>query len=627
MRQVVPFWVINGLSVTATEAVVRQLAARADVKEIRVDRTIRGPRPLQPAAGPAPATSETSEWNIDLIRAPEVWALHPDYTGVGSVVGSFDTGVDVTHPDLAPRYRGNHSISWFDPYGQHATPFDADGHGTHTTGIAVGGDASGANIGVAPGAKWIAAKAFNDFGFGSVSAFHQIFQWFLAPGGNPANAPDVVNASWAIEEAGCFTDFRADILALRAAGIFTSFAAGNDGPDDGSVRSPGAEPEAFAVGATDFVDDAAFFSGRGPSPCGGIVKPDLSAPGDLIVSTFPGNEYLIASGTSMAAPHVTGAVAVLRSIDPTATVDELIVALTAGAVDLGDSGPDNAFGAGRLDLFQSVQVLMGGAGRPVVTIAATSPTATEAPLTAATLTVTRTGATDDPLTVHYTTSGTATPDSDYVALTGTVTIPAGAASETIVVTPINDTIPEPQETVVVALSLDPGYIVGSPSSATAFIVSDEIPPDLLVTALSVPNPLGNLSPFVVTEYDGGPREASARPRPRRASTSPPTTRSTPVTSLLGSRLVPVVAVGGASAGSTTLTLPQGQRPEPTTSSPRPMPTERSSRTRKGTTPGSSPFRSGVRSSSRPARSTWPRPRRRSPSRGLALRTWASGCRS
>ena len=555
-RRVIPFWVINGLSVHATEPVIRRLAARSDVKEVRLDRSIRGPRPLQPAAGPAPTTSTTSEWNIDQIRAPEVWALDPNYSGVGTVVGSFDTGVDVTHPDLASRYRGNHGISWFDPYGQHATPFDANGHGTHTTGTAVGGDASGANIGVAPGAKWIAAKGFNDFGFGSVSAFHQIFQWFLAPGGDPANAPDVVNASWAFEETGCITEFRADILALRAAGIFPSFAAGNDGPDDGSVRSPGAEPESFTVGATDLFDDVAFFSARGPSPCGGIVKPDVSAPGDFIVSAYPGNDYLIASGTSMATPHITGAVAVLRSINPALTVDELAAALTLGAVDLGDTGPDNSFGAGRLDLFQSAQIVLGGVGRPFVTITATDSIATEAPLTTAMFTVIRTGSTDEELTVHFTVSGTGTPGSDYVALPASVTIPAGSASETMVVTLVDDTLPESEETVVVTLTVDPGYIVGVPGNATATIVSDEVPPDLVVSALSVPGTVGNLSAFTVADTTANQGGIGASASTTRFYLSADGTIDAG-DNVLGSRSIPAFGAGGTNSGSITVAVPPG----------------------------------------------------------------------
>src|SRR3989304_5682066 len=155
--------------------------------------------------------------------------------------------VTATHPDLASRYRGNHAISWFDPYGEHPEPFDSDGHGTHTTGTAVGGSAGGTSIGVAPGAQWIAAKAWNDLGFGFTSAFHEIFQWFLAPGGDPANAPDVVNSSWGFSSAGCIAEFLPDVRAFRAAGIFPAFAAGNDGPDPGSVLSPGTYAQSFAA--------------------------------------------------------------------------------------------------------------------------------------------------------------------------------------------------------------------------------------------------------------------------------------------------------------------------------------------------------------------------------------------
>jgi subtilisin family serine protease len=152
VTRVVPFWVFNGLALTATEPVIRRLAARADVWEIRPDAEIPPPPPVQSAAAPSPAAT-ASVWNLDKIRAPEVWAIDPAYTGSGQVVGSFDTGVDITHPDLLPRYRGNHAISWFDPYGEHLSPFDFNGHGTHTTGTAVGGAASGLNIGVAPGAR------------------------------------------------------------------------------------------------------------------------------------------------------------------------------------------------------------------------------------------------------------------------------------------------------------------------------------------------------------------------------------------------------------------------------------------------------------------------------------------
>ena len=550
VKRVKPFWVFNGLAVTATEPVIRRLAARFDVWEIRPDSVIPPPPAIQPTAAPGTGGS-ASVWNLDQIRAPEVWALDPNYVGVGRVVGSFDTGVAPDHPDLQPRYRGNHAISWFDPYGEHATPFDFNGHGTHTTGTAVGGDASGVNIGVAPGARWIAAKAWNDAGIGLASAFHAIFEWFLAPGGDTANAPDVVNASWAFSLPGCFNEFQADILAFRAAGIFPSFAAGNNGPAGGSVRSPGATAESFAAGATDALDNIASFSARGPSPCGGAVKPDVSAPGVEIVSAVPGG-YVSANGTSMAAPHISGAVAVLRSINPSLTVDELETVLTLGAVDLGISGPDDTFGAGRLDLFQSAQILVGGVN--VVAISATNASVTEAGQTSATFTLSRIGSTAEPLTIHYAVTGTATPGSDYAALPPSVTIPAGAATTTLVVTPLDDSLPEPGETVIVTLSQDPAYILGPSSRATATIVSDEPTPDLIVSALSAPSTATPSSGLTVTETvnNQGNLGADATTLRFYLSTDPVPDAGDIV---LGSRAVPALAVGAGSPGSTTLSIP------------------------------------------------------------------------
>ena len=305
-RNIKPFWVFNGIAVTTKESVIRRLAARPDVREVRLDAAIPPPRLRRSAATPAGATPSTADpaWNIAQIHAPEVWDM--GYMGAGVVIGSFDTGVEGTHPDLAPRYRGNDAISWFDPYGEHASPYDNNGHGTHTTGTVVGGDASGNSIGVAPGAQWIAAKAWDDSDNATESAFHQIFEWFLAPGGDPANAPDVVNSSWGLDPALCFPDFLADVQAFRAAGIVPVFASGNSGPDPATVLAPGSYAESFAVGSTDFFDEISFFSSQGPSPCDGATKPNISAPGEFILSSFPGSDWQYLDGTSMATPHVTG---------------------------------------------------------------------------------------------------------------------------------------------------------------------------------------------------------------------------------------------------------------------------------------------------------------------------------
>ncbi len=293
----------------------------------------------------------TPEPNVALVNAPSLW--NDGFRGEGVVVATLDTGVDVTHADLAGSWRGG-SNSWFDPYGQHpTTPADLNGHGTSTMGVIVGGGAGGTAIGVAPGAKWIAAKIFNDSGAATTSGIHAAFQWLLDPDGNPAtaDAPDVVNDSWTSGIPGCDVTFQPDLQALRAAGILPVFAAGNGGPSTGTGYSPSNLPEAIAVGATNDPDVIADFSSRGPAACGGSldVYPDVVAPGVGIRTTARFGQYTDASGTSLAAPHVTGALALLLQAFPGTSSADQQEAIEATAVDLGVLGPDDVYGHGRLD--------------------------------------------------------------------------------------------------------------------------------------------------------------------------------------------------------------------------------------------------------------------------------------
>lgn len=551
-ERIIPFWIFNGFAVTATEPMIRSLASRPDVREIRLD--IRIPVPSLSAAREA-AASPVTEWNLEQVRAPEVWALDPAYNGAGTVIGSFDTGVDLTHPDLYSRYRGNHQISWFDPYNEHAVPYDFNGHGTHTTGIAVGGDASGSSIGVAPGATWIAAKGWSDAGEGYVSTFHQIFEWFLAPGGDPDNAPDVVNSSWAFEEAGCITEFQPDIEAWRAAGIFPAFASGNSGPDPGSMRSPGAYPVAFAVGSTDSSDAVSDFSSQGPSPCDNSIKPDMAAPGEAVLSAVPWG-YEILSGTSMATPHITGAVAVLHSIVPSLTVEQLESALTAGASDIEDPGLDNASGAGRLDLYVSAQVALHGPEFSVVKIAATDNTATEAGPTSGTITFTRTGNTDSDLEVKYSIAGTATSGSDYDPIPESLSIPAGQKSATVLITAIDDLLPEVDETVILTIEPDSAYIVPATDTASVTIKSDELIADLIVSAFSAPATAAAGQAISLTDTTKNQGKGAADPSLTHVYLSTDGTLDSSDV-LLGTREVPALAAGTSSSGSLTVTVPEG----------------------------------------------------------------------
>jgi len=346
-----PLWIINAIAVTATPAVISELAAHQDVREIRPDLAVAAPQTA------ATATSAPAESNVALVNAPALWDL--GYRGQGIVVANMDTGVDVTHPDLASRWRGG-TNSWYDPNGEHpATPTDVSGHGTWTMGVMVGGDAGGSSLGVAPDATWIAVKIFNDRGTATSTGIHQGFQWLLDPDGNPAtaDAPDVVNNSWTMSASGCLLDFQPDLASVRAAGILPVFAAGNYGPLSGSSASPANNPEAFAVGATDDADVLYPYSSRGPSSCGQPVYPQLVAPGVGIHTTDLYGLYADETGTSVAAPHVAGALALLLQAFPGMSADRQAAALENSAIDLGAAGPDNSYGDGRLDALAAYQWL------------------------------------------------------------------------------------------------------------------------------------------------------------------------------------------------------------------------------------------------------------------------------
>ena len=354
-KRLIQLWSINALAVTASPEVVQQLAALPEVNRIKLDGTLVAP-------SPQPAALSTPEWNLDSIRAPELWTT--GYDGTGTVVASMDTGVDANHPDLAPAWRSG-TNSWFDPNGEHSTPYDKTGHGTQTMSLIVGGDAGGSSIGVAPGAQWISVKIFNDAGVASLSGIHQGFQWLLDPDNNPAtnDIPDVVSNSWGFTDLvdQCYTEFSVDIEVIKAAGIAVVFSGGNQG-SLGSV-SPGDNPEAFAVGAVDSSLNIATTSSRGPSACDGSFFPEVVAPGVNVRTadlTFGGvfpDSYATVSGTSFAAPHVAGTMALLRQANPNTSVEELEQALTDSALDLGSPGADNDYGYGLIDAVAANELL------------------------------------------------------------------------------------------------------------------------------------------------------------------------------------------------------------------------------------------------------------------------------
>jgi uncharacterized repeat protein (TIGR01451 family) len=353
------FWIFNGLAADADLDTVLALAARPEVRIIRRDHEYRITDGLQVLPDALPY-GQGVEWNIARIRADLVWqALQVDGTGV--VVANIDTGVDWLHPALQTRYRGYdphglhvHTCNWFDATGGGATyPVDSQGHGTHTMGTIVGEG----GIGVAPGATWVGVRAFNSQGVGQESWLHAAMQWIVDPGPD-CTPPDVVSNSWSSSGGGTAV-FRPDVQALRTAGIFVPFAAGNGGPSSGSIEAPAAYPEAFAVGAVTSDDVVASFSGRGPSTWYGssLIKPDVSAPGVDVHSSLPGGAYGESDGTSMATPHVAGLAALMLQADPSLSVSQLETIIKKTVVPLGSPIPNNDYGWGRIDAYAAVSAV------------------------------------------------------------------------------------------------------------------------------------------------------------------------------------------------------------------------------------------------------------------------------
>lgn len=347
-------WIANSVSMQAKPALINELADNPDVAQIRQDGVLSAPIAYPGLALPA-------EWNIAMVDAPTLWAR--GIRGQGAVIASLDSGVDVLHPDLASSYRGGNN-SWFDPHGQHATPSDLTGHGTQVMGIMVGGSVSGTHIGIAPDAKWIAAKIFDDADNTTESAVHRALQWLLDPDGNPAtdDAPDVVNNSWDISsEDTCNSVFQTDLDALRAADIAVVFSAGNYGPAPSTSVSPANTANVVSVGAVDDQKQVALFSSRGPSACDGSLFPKLVAPGDGVLTTDlsygVAPTYILVAGTSFASPHVAGAIALMRSASALSSVEQMEAALVATAEDLAVAGRDNDSGFGLINVPLAVAAL------------------------------------------------------------------------------------------------------------------------------------------------------------------------------------------------------------------------------------------------------------------------------
>jgi len=386
------FWLKNVVLARVSPETLRSLTALEAVEQIIPN--------FEVSVAPAPpsvaddATHEGVTWGLSHLG---VDVVHDEYrlTGDGVRVAVLDTGVHADHPDLDgrlvsddpsdPTYPGG----WIEFSGTGepvaSTPHDSDDHGTHDAGTLVGGEASGTQIGVAPGADLMAALVLP----GGNGTFAQVvagMQWAVSPydaQGNPAGEPaDVVNMSLGV--AGRFSALIEPTQNMRLAGVFPSFSIGNN--CDGGSEGPGNVYEATAVGATDENDDVADFScgevvytSDWPDPPAewpaSYVVPDVSAPGVGVYSALPGGGYGELDGTSMAAPHVSGTVALMLQARPDLGVDEALQTLidTSFFDDrYGAERPNPRYGWGRLDTHRAVsQVAFDGGVSGTVTDAAT----------------------------------------------------------------------------------------------------------------------------------------------------------------------------------------------------------------------------------------------------------------
>jgi hypothetical protein len=351
------FWINNSIAVRVPADLLPELEGFSEIETIEYDVPV-----ILDGAEDAAATASV-DWNMTAIRVDQVWSSL-GFDGTGIVIGSMDSGFDPNHPALVGKWRGG-TNSWKDVVNGQTTPYDDNGHGTHTMGTLVGGDGPGPfspDIGVAYNAKFIAVKIDDATGhFYSASTVIAGAEWILDPDGDPDtnDFPDVASNSWLFSTQD-FIGFHSAVAAWRAVGIIPVFAIGNNGPGGSTTGAPGNYDNTIGVGATTSSDVIASFSSRGPSPAGNgfppdLRKPEISAPGQAVLSSVPGAGYAYYSGTSMATPHVAGTVALMLQAHPgEMSFDEVRDALITTSVDRGIAGYDYDYGYGRLDALGAV---------------------------------------------------------------------------------------------------------------------------------------------------------------------------------------------------------------------------------------------------------------------------------
>ena len=376
-----PSWIINALFLDAKKSLINKLADHPNIKSIKqqqtksdiidyIEQDVHNQNSM--------ITENGTEPGIEAINVRPLWEM--GYTGKGLMVFNYDTGVWPSHPAFKNRFFANHypmNQCW-DGYFSDVPNGHISDHGTHTLGTMAGlVSETNDTIGIAFEAYWIA----NDFVTSTVETLPPIsdmitsFEWALNPDGDVStyhDVPDVINNSWRwYNEMDTFqcSGYAVELMnVIEAAGIANIFSAGNNGPDNDGVRSPqrinSNLVNTFCVGSINANTEdypISSFSCRGPTQCPGegslAIYPEVVAPGQNVRSAWGKNEYNTISGTSMASPHVSGAVLLLKEAFPFLTGQEILLAIYNTAYDLGDEGEDNTFGMGLIDAYAAFNYL------------------------------------------------------------------------------------------------------------------------------------------------------------------------------------------------------------------------------------------------------------------------------
>jgi serine protease AprX len=383
------YYIANAVYVEAGRDVMVAVAARPEVERVNLNYRFKA-IDTQVSPGKSVTTPNSVEWNIRQIRADQVWSQF-GVTGEGTVISGGDTGIQWDHPALKNAYRGwngtsvDHNYNWWDATGRYPrVPDDGFGHGTHTSGTELGYDPGlDLHIGVAYGARLIHCKNMDDGGSGQDNWFLECFEWILAPwdldqqSPRPDLAPDVMNNSWRYFGGNDPTFIQA-VQNLNKAGVVVEVSAGNEGSSCATLGSPSDYANVITTGATaNRSETLVSFSSKGPSDLYPTwIKPDIVAPGENVNSSLPGSIYSgeTWSGTSMAGPHVVGAVALLISANPALRGNvealEQIIRDTANRTMPNPPGsdacggtqynvvPNQIYGWGRLDALDAVTQAM-----------------------------------------------------------------------------------------------------------------------------------------------------------------------------------------------------------------------------------------------------------------------------